>query len=151
MSPALLLERVTGGRGHKAIKYSMVSVIAVACTQILLVLLYGVIGLEAHVANILAVSVSSVPAFILNRRWVWGRTGPSHFTREVLPFWGFAVVGLVLSTLLVSIAHGWSDSTVLVAGANITAFGLLWIGKFLFLDKIMFGQDHHAGRTPDLA
>jgi putative flippase GtrA len=142
MSPTAVLDRVTGGRGVKAIKYSMVSIIAVACTQVLLVLCHGIFTIEATTSNVIAVCLSSVPAFILNRRWVWGRSGPSHLTKEVLPFWAFSLVGLLFSTLLVSIAQHWSDSTVLVSAANIAAFGTLWIAKFLVLDELMFG---HAG------
>ena len=141
MSPTVMLDRVTGGRGHKAIKYSMVSVIAVGCTQVLLVLGHGIFNLPATTANVIAVCTASIPAYILNRRWVWGRRGPSHLTREVLPFWAFSLVGLLFSTLLVGVAQHWSDSTVLVAGANITAFGVLWVTKFLVLDELMFGKD----------
>jgi putative flippase GtrA len=145
MSPTAVLDRVTGGRGTKAIKYSMVSVVAVGCTQVLLVLCHGILAVEATTSNIIAVCLASIPAFVLNRRWVWGRTGPSHFTREVLPFWGFSLVGLLLSTLLVAIAQHWSDSTVLISGANITAFGMLWVAKFLLLDELMFGRERDAG------
>jgi len=28
--------------------------------------------------------------------------------------------------------------------ASIAGFGVLWVLKYLFLDKIMFGSDHHT-------
>jgi hypothetical protein len=58
--------------------------------------------------------------------------------REVVPFWAFAFVGLAFSTLLVHLAAQWSEATLVVNGANLTAFGLLWVAKYLFLDSLLF-------------
>ena len=141
MSPTAVLDRVTGGRGALAIKYSMVSVIGVTLTQLLLVLFVGILGSHPTGSNVAAVTLTSIPVFFLNKRWVWSQDGRVSFRREVLPFWMFTLAGLLLSTGLVSVAHRISaDSTVLVMAANITGFGVLWVAKFLFLDQIMFGH-----------
>src|SRR4051812_30667409 len=84
--------------GRKAIKYSMVSVVAVACSQTLLVFCSGVLGWAPVPSNVFAVTVSSIPSYLLNRRWVWGRRGSHDVLREVVPFWIFAFVGLGFST-----------------------------------------------------
>lgn len=140
MSPAAVLDRVTGGRGALALKYSMVSVIGVTITQILLVLLIGILDRPPVASNIVAVSVCAVPVFLLNKRWVWNHDGKVSLRREVLPFWVFTLAGLLLSTGLVALAHGASDSQVLVMAASVGGFGILWVAKFLFLDQIMFGH-----------
>ena len=44
-----------------------------------------------------------MPAYYLNRAWVWGKRGKSHLTKEVVPFWAFAFSGLVLSTIIVAL------------------------------------------------
>ena len=36
-------------------------------------------------ANILANVLATIPSYWLNRRWVWGKGGKSHFWREVGP------------------------------------------------------------------
>jgi putative flippase GtrA len=118
----------------------MVSVIGVTITQILLLLLHGMLEIDATIANVVAVSITAVPVFLLNKRWVWAADGRISFRREVLPFWVFTLAGLLLSTILVSLAAAWSDSTLLVMAANIAGFGILWVAKFLFLDQIMFGH-----------
>jgi putative flippase GtrA len=140
MSPTAVLDRVTGGRGVLAIKYSMVSVIGVTITQVLLLLLHGMLEIDATVSNVVAVSLTTVPVFLLNKRWVWLADGKISFRREVLPFWIFTLAGLLLSTLLVALAATYSDSTLLIMAANIAGFGILWVAKFLFLDQIMFGH-----------
>lgn len=140
MSPAAVLDRVTGGRGALAVKYSAVSVIGVTITQVLLVLYVGILDWHPVVANISAVSLTAVPVFFLNKRWVWSHDGRISFRREVLPFWMFTLAGLLLSTALVAFVHSLSDSQFLVMGANLAGFGVLWVAKFLFLDQVMFGR-----------
>jgi putative flippase GtrA len=140
MTPAAVLDRVTGGRGELAIKYSMVSVIGVTLTQVLLVLFVGILDYNPTWSNVAAVTVTSVPVFLLNKRWVWSHDGKISVRREILPFWVFTLAGLLLSTGLVTLAHRVSDSTVLVMAASVAGFGVLWVAKFLFLDQIMFGH-----------
>jgi len=140
MSPSALLDRVTGGRGTLAIKYSMVSVVGVTLGQAQLLLYVGVLGWSGTIANVVAVSLTSVPVFVLNKRWVWLHDGKISFRREILPFWVFTAAGLGLSTAFVALAESVSDSTFLVMLANLAGFGLLWVAKFLFLDQVMFGH-----------
>lgn len=140
-TPSALLDRLTRGRGDKALRYSAVSIIGIVITQSCLVLLHGILNIEATLANLAAVSVSAIPVFMLNKRWVWAKHGPAHLRREVLPFWGLTLVGLVLSTILVEIAHDYSDRTIWVMVANISGFGVLWVAKFLFLDTVAFRSD----------
>lgn len=148
MSPAAVLDRVTGGRGALAVKYSMVSVVGVTMTQVLLVLFIGILDRHPVASNVVAVSVTAIPVFFLNKRWVWSADGKISFRREVLPFWVFTLAGLLLSTGLVAIANSLSDSHVLVMAANLAGFGVLWVAKFLFLDQVMFG---HSGRDEVLS
>lgn len=123
---------------RKAARYSAVSVVGVVLTQLLLLLGHGLLGVSAERANVAAVLVTSVPVFALNRAWVWQLRGPSSLRREVLPFWGFTIAGLVLSTLAVAGVATLTDSTVAVSAANIGAFGALWVAKFAVLDGVVF-------------
>jgi len=148
VTPAAVLDRVTGGRGTLALKYSMVSAIGVTSTQVLLVLFIGILDQPPVGSNVAAVSIMSVPVFLLNKRWVWSRDGRISLRREVIPFWVFTLTGLLLSTGLVALAHSMSDSQLLVMAANLSGFGVLWVAKFLFLDQVMFG---HSERDEVLA
>lgn len=118
----------------------MVSVIGVTITQILLVLFVGILDRHPVWSNVAAVSLTSVPVFFLNKRWVWAHDGRISLRREVLPFWVFTLAGLLLSTGLVALADSVSDSQLLVMAANLAGFGVLWVAKFLFLDQVMFGH-----------
>ena len=116
----------------------MVSVVAVVCSQAVLIFCSVVLGWRPVPSNVAAVTLSSIPSYLLNRAWVWGRRGSHNILREVVPFWIFAFVGLGFSTLLVSIAARWSEATAVVSLANLTAFGILWVAKYLVLDQVLF-------------
>jgi putative flippase GtrA len=140
MSATAVLDKVTGGRGALAAKYSAVSVIGVVITQVQLTLYSGILDWDPVMSNILAVTICTIPVFVLNKRWVWSSDGKIDMKREVLPFFIFTAMGLGLSTGLVALASSVSDSHLLVMLANIAGFGILWVAKFLFLDQIMFGH-----------
>jgi putative flippase GtrA len=137
------------------IRYTATSGVGVVGTQILIVIFYRIIRLEEVQSNLASTMLMSIPAFALNKYWVWGKRGRARIRREVIPFWAFTVAGWVLSTAAVAAVRGMAEQhsteqTLLVMGASITGFGLLWILKYVFLDKIMFGPDHHTPYDEDL-
>jgi len=147
-----LLDKITRGRADKLLRFSGASVVGVVLTQALLLLLHGILDVNATVSNLLAVTLTSIPVFYLNKRWVWGQSGPAHMRREVVPFWLFTLLGLALSTVLVAIVDHYTDRTWPVMLANISGFGIVWISKFLFLDSVVFGTEPvPAAGAPDLA
>ena len=123
---------------RKPVRYSLVSVVAVGVSQLVLILCNGVLGWSAVASNFTAVSIGCIPSYVLNRSWVWGKRGPNHLWREVVPFWALALLGLVFSTILVHLAASWNDSTLVISAANLTAFGILWVAKYLLLDSLLF-------------
>ncbi len=146
-----LLDRVRSPEGRKLMRYSMVSVIAVIVNQIVLMFCFGILKWAATTSNVWAVCVSAIPSYYLNRAWAWGKRGRSHLLKEVVPFWGMALLGLALSTWAAGFAESqapkFTDShfgtTLIVMGAALGAFGILWVGKFVILNKLMFGKHHH--------
>jgi putative flippase GtrA len=141
--------------GQRAIRYSATSLICVGITQVLIIFFYNGVNLTPVESNLSATMLTSIPAFALNKYWVWGKRGRAHMRREVLPFWAFTVAGWILSTGMVALVTnlaGGNDTerTILVMAANIAGFGTLWILKYIFLDKIMFGTDHHTPYDEDI-
>ncbi len=150
-SIAALRARAKTPGGVKAIRYTLVSVISVIVAQIALIVLFGLLHWTARSSNILAVTLGGIPSYWLNRRWVWKKSGRSHLWKETVPFWALNFVGLALSTWAADFAASWGKTnfdshlvqTALVAAGSIGAFGVLWIGKFLVFNKLMFGIEHH--------
>lgn len=157
MKPTILkvLEHAKTDAGKRAIRYSATSLICVGITQVLIIVFYRLVKLSETGSNLAATMITSVPAFALNKYWVWGKRGRAHMRREVLPFWLFTVAGWALSTGMVALVshvgkpHSLSR-TISVMLASIAGFGVLWVLKYLFLDKIMFGTDHHTPYDEDI-
>lgn len=141
--------------GRKWVRYSMVSVVAVLCSQVILALTFGVLHWSARSANMTAVGLSAVPSYWLNRAWVWKKTDRSSMLREVVPFWAMAFIGLVFSTWAADFAATHASSlsssrgvqTVIVMAASLAAFGVLWIGKFVVLNRVLFVHDGEASEV----
>jgi putative flippase GtrA len=125
-------------------KYMAVSVVNVAIGQGLL--LFFNLGLHWYepLANAVSVCISAIPAYYLSRRWVWGRSGKSHFKTEVLPFWIFIAIGLVFSTAMVALATHLAPSSAhptivqkfLPNLVNAASFFVLWVLRFFLFDKL---------------
>jgi putative flippase GtrA len=131
--------------GLKVVRYTLVSVISALTSLVILTIVYGVLRLWTEVISTLFANVmAGIPSYVLNRRWVWGKSGRSHIWREILPFWVMSFTGIGFALYTASLAHNFADAhhlhhlarTVLVVGANVAAFGILWILKFLILNRL---------------
>lgn len=141
--------------GKRAIRYSATSLICVGITQVLIIIFLVGLSMAEVRSNLAATMLTSIPAFALNKYWVWGKRGRAHMRREVLPFWAFTIAGWALSTgAVAAVKHvGEPQSltrTLSVMAASVAGFGVLWVLKYLFLDKIMFGGDNHTPYDEDV-
>ena len=144
LSPRSLLDQSRTPAGRKMVRYSLVSVISVIVSQV--VLFAAQSFWSARTSNIVAVCVSAIPSYYLNRAWAWGKTGRSHLMKEIVPFWSLALLGLVFSTWAAdyaeSNAHHLTGSDLgvklVVNAAALAAFGILWVAKFFIFNRLMF-------------
>ena len=148
-SPALVA-RLRGIDLRRLLKYSAVSAVALPLTQILLLTCTLGFGWSGAVSNVVAVSIAAIPAYYLNRYWVWGKKDKNNWRTEILPFWGITLLGLTLSTAFAWYADQTFDSPFAVNVANACGFGLVWLFKYFLLDRWMFGAHHHSRSEVDL-
>jgi putative flippase GtrA len=123
---------------RKLARYSAASLAGVVVHQTLFFIGHQVIDWDVVPANLVAVGISSIPAYLVNRYWVWKKSDRNSFAREVVPFWTMAFLGLLLSTLFVHLADEHTDSTLFVQAASLAGFGVLWVAKFIILDRVLF-------------
>jgi putative flippase GtrA len=132
------------------LRYSMASVIALVVSVICLAIFVGPIGMRAWLGATLATAIASVPSYYLNRRWAWGKSGKSHFMKEVVPFWSLAFLGWGFSTLCVHLMEDYADhhryshllKTGTVTLVYVAAFGVFWVAKYIIFNKLVFV--HHG-------
>ncbi len=138
----------------KILRYGTISVVATVISLSCLFVFYRWIGFSPTWSNIAATCIATVPYYFLNRRWVFKRSGRSHLTKEVLPFWTIAFTSLVLSTLAVKFAgaqvHSISSKDVrgaILVAANFATYGILWVGKFIVFNRILFKAQPESTST----
>lgn len=139
-----VLSKLWAVYGAKFFRYCGVSAFNVIFGQALLALFYSVLGWEAKLSNVLAVCISAGPAYWFSRHWVWEQQHGSHSVRsEIVPFWGMALLGLLLSTWAVDWADSHFDNSgIAVQLASIASFGVVWVFKFFIIEKLMWKTSH---------
>lgn len=145
---------------RKGLRYCAASAVAVVVSEVVLFLVFGLWQLaDAVVSQLIASAVAAIPSYFLNRYWVWSKRGRSDLWREVVPFWGLALLGVGFSLATdkagaaiaraAGLPHLWV--AVVVDGASLVGFGIVWVGKFVIFDKVLFTQppapDRGEGRT----
>ena len=139
-------------RGRLYVRFATASGVSVLVGQAALALAFGVLHWAATLANLAAFVGGGVVSYTLNRRWTWQRRGRVRVLREIVPFWGIALAGLLASTAAVTVAEDvgprLTDSravqTMLVMAASLAAFGSLWIVKFVAFDRYLFATAEQA-------
>lgn len=129
---------------------------SVAATAVSQVALLGILaaGGAPAAASTVAWAAGAVLNFLVTRRWVWGRTGRPRVRRELLPYLaviglgGLASIGLttLAGSLLTPLALPHALWVLLVDGAYVASYALVFLLKFALLDRLVFGPG--ATRTP---
>lgn len=126
--------------GAKLMRYCGVSGINVLIGQTTLLIALG-LGMVAVVANITSWVLSTGPAYFMSRKWVWKRTPGAHgFGDEILPFWMLALAGLGFSSFVVWIVGGQTESNLVIAGASLAAYGVVWVAKYVVIDRLLWND-----------
>jgi putative flippase GtrA len=140
-----LLDWLQTHEGKKIFRYSMVSVVSTGCSFFVLLIVYGVLRVWTEVpSTVFANGVATVPSYWLNRSWAWGKSGRSHFMKEVVPFWTIAAAGIAFSMIGAALARNIGQThhlnhvvqTALVLVANVLSFGIFWVLKLLLFNRL---------------
>jgi len=140
-----LWERRNTPEAKHLLKYTMVSVVSTIVSFGVLFLVFGVLKLWGQIAStVFANAVATLPSYYLNRKWVWGKGGRSHLTKEILPFWSLSAIGIAVSiggaalARHISITHNLPhmEQTALVLLANLLSFAVFWVLKFMIFNKM---------------
>jgi putative flippase GtrA len=136
------LRRIASSHGPKLLRYGAVSAFNVVFGQSMLFAAQTVLEWSAVASNVFSVAMSAIPAYLLSRYWVWQKRGKNHFMREVVPFWSLALLGFALSTVAVWFVEGrWDPEPIYINLTNLAAFGVVWVSKFIILDRVLFKHE----------
>lgn len=128
-------------------RFAAGSAVATLFGQTTLLLLFGVVGTSAALASAAGFAAGAIPNFVLHRYWAWQRAGRVAVRRELLPY----VAVITLNGLLATAATAGVDRlvapsidahavrTAIVAVAFGASYLLLFVLKFVLLDRMVFG------------
>jgi putative flippase GtrA len=132
-------------QGKKVLRYATVSAVSAGVSFLVLGVVFYVFRWWTEVPSTLFANVvAGFPSYYLNRRWVWGKSGRSRPIGELTPFWVMSITSILFALVTASLARDFSNAhhlhhlarTIVVEGANIAAFGTLWILKFLLFNRL---------------
>ncbi len=141
-----LMGLLTSENGKRWVMYGTVSAVAIVTSWVTFVLAHNVAGRSILESQVWSTIISTIPAFILSRQWVWAKDGKVSMSREVLPFWVLSIIQFFITLIIVALLKGWIESTfadlkvrsIVVLAVNLALYGAMWVGKFFFLNNLLF-------------
>jgi len=105
-------------------------------------------------ASIVAAAILTVPNFFANKMWVWKDTSRDKLRTQVLVFWVAAMLGVAAATGLTYLVeqqfhNEGAVEALAVFCAQLVGFGIVWVGRYLILDRWLFKVTHHGEEPGD--
>ena len=127
--------------------YTAGSVIAAGCSEVVLVVCYGLLGLPPALSSTVAWLAGAIPNYWLNRSWTWQRKGRPSLRREVLPYVAIILATLLLAALVTKGVDAWlrqadvsgTARTVAVAAAFLGVYVIMFAVRYVMLDRLFRG------------
>ncbi|MPZ87263.1 MAG: hypothetical protein GEU81_04140 [Nitriliruptorales bacterium] len=139
---------MNGPLRRKLSRYTAGSVIAGLCSEVGFLLVYGTALADTRVASVVGFLAGAIPNYLLNRSWTWGRRGRPDVLREVVPYVAVVLASVVAAAAVTSFVdrHVGELTTsrplqvALVTLAFGATYGLLFVGKFVVFDRLLFAD-----------
>lgn len=154
LSPSGLLEHARSEEGRKQLRYIGVSLVFVPVGQILIQIVARIVG-SFTAASIISAAILTPPNFFANRHFVWKVQNKDNLRTQVVVFWVGAMLGVSLATGFTWLVEQWTvDQSQLVKSAavffaQLAGFGVVWVARYLILDRWLFKVTHHGEEPTD--
>ncbi|HTN99551.1 MAG TPA: GtrA family protein [Microthrixaceae bacterium] len=165
LSPSALWAHSKTAEGRKQLRYAGISIVFVPVGQVLIQILAAVVftteavqaGVVVKETNWVAASIASaviltIPNFYANKYLVWRETSKDNLKTQMIVFWVAAMLGVSFATGLTYLvdamisSHGTFEK-VAVFFAQLAGFGIVWLARYIVLDKWIF-KVTHDGEEP---
>lgn len=143
----------TRERARKLLTFAGGSAVATVCSEVVLLLAYGVLHLYPTVSSVLAWLAGAIPNYWLGRRWTWRRRGRPHLSAEVMPYVTVVLLTLglaVVTTHTVAAELKAADvdrahRAVFLAAAFLGVYVVMFLVRFWLLNRLfarLHRRDH---------
>lgn len=136
---------------RKKLRYAGVSVVFVPLGQIIVQLLHWMYESWPNYLSILVTAgVLTIPNYFANKIFVWRDNSRDGLKTQMTVFWIAAMLGTGFAMGLATLAdHLTADASkvwqaIWLFIAQLAGYGLVWVGRFIFLDRLIFKVTHHG-------
>jgi putative flippase GtrA len=125
-------------------RYTVGSIICFVISETVFIVTFWSHLLGARTASVVASIAGTIPGYLLNRTWTWGRRHRSDFWREILPYWTIALAGALFAALATGAANAAvlseprATRTAINALVYMATYGALFVGKYAIFNKWLF-------------
>jgi putative flippase GtrA len=141
---------VRGRVAARFTRYSVLSLLTVPAGYSLFLLFRHFFGeVNAGLLNLGVGMVLTPPSFLMYRVFVWGGGSGRSVWAELFSFWQTVMVGALASSAfmaVVDLLFEANDAVLILAG--LTGQGVIFIARFLWLDKVTFTPRAITGASP---
>jgi putative flippase GtrA len=148
---AAVVSHLRTPEGRKKLNYLGVSAVFVPVGQLAIQLLGRFVFDRNYTkASVASAAILTLPNFFANKYFVWRNTSRDNLRTQVAVFWVAAMFGVAFATYLTWLVEkavkgrsGLVESGAVFL-AQLVGFGLVWVIRFLVLDKWLFKVTHHG-------
>jgi putative flippase GtrA len=127
----------------KVARYGSTSILALAISEVTLLLLFanGVVG--ATSAALLANLSGTIPSYLLSRYWIWPYADRRRAGRQATLYWIVSIVSMFISSVVTGqISHHTPRERVLhlciLASTYLLISLVLWVAKYIVYERTIF-------------
>lgn len=138
-----LRSRISWQAIWRLIRYSLTSVVALAVSEVALLIIVGMHLAGATTAAAIASLAGVVPSYLLSRYWIWPGADRTRTAAQVTQYWVVSLVSIAITSFGTGfIAHhvpAQGAEHVAVIGLGFPAMNLLlFVAKFFVYQKVIF-------------
>jgi putative flippase GtrA len=143
------MEHARSDEGRKQIRYVAVSAVFVPLGQVLIQILgIAVFDRDFTKASIASAAILIIPNFFANKYLVWKNVSNDNLRTQIIVFWVAGLLGVSFATFLTWLVEqpmsGKAFEGLAVFAAQLLGFGVVWVARYLILDRWLFKVTHHG-------
>lgn len=143
------------------LRYGAGSLVAMGCSEIVLIGSYDALGTGPQTAAVLAWVAGALPNYVLNKLWAWrgNKDAPRERDgrgRELALYWTITLLTAAAAIAATSGMDDWIKGSVtgrgaqslLLAAAYLFAYGVVFVAKFVLFDRWVFADRRSRRQVP---
>ena len=143
-----LVTRMLGGAAkgrdvQRLVRYAVTSLVALAVSEVCLVVVDADTGMGAMLAAFVANLAGTVPSYLMSRYWIWADADRARPGRQVMLYCLTSLVSMVISSVstgaISDADHAHHVLKLLLLGAVYLFVSLvLWVAKYIAYQTVIF-------------